>query len=303
MKVSPDISAHGVPIPGDMIGELRDSSICVQDHTALQERLAEDGYLYLKNVLNHAEILTARHTILAELAAVGEINQPSEEGVSSGSSQRAELIEDLGAFWKSLSEHPDIRRVTHAGPIQTIMTSIFDHEVRLFDFLWLRAMHPGRASAYHFDHVYMNRGTDQLLTTWIPFGDVALDEGPPAVMEGSHTWTDLIEDFRGLDVDRDKSRQGHVTLDPVSLAREQKTRLLSAEFSAGDMVVFPMFTLHGSLDNRSSTQKVRISADTRFQPADQPIDHRWVGENPIGHGSGYASMGSAQPATTDPLFR
>jgi len=36
------------------------------------------------------------------------------------------------------------------------------------------------------------------------------------------------------------------------------------------------------LDNQ--TNKVRLSTDTRYQLASEPIDERWIGENPPAHG-------------------
>ena len=45
---------------------------------------------------------------------------------------------------------------------------------------------------------------------------------------------------------------------------------------------FRMDTIHGSIDN--ATQRIRLSTDTRYQRSDEPVDERWVGENPIGHG-------------------
>lgn len=43
-----------------------------------------------------------------------------------------------------------------------------------------------------------------------------------------------------------------------------------------------MFTLHANLDNR--TNRVRLSTDSRYQLANEAVDERWVGENPIAHG-------------------
>jgi hypothetical protein len=43
-----------------------------------------------------------------------------------------------------------------------------------------------------------------------------------------------------------------------------------------------MFTVHTSLDNHSD--RIRISSDTRYQLASEPVDERWVGEQPPGHG-------------------
>jgi hypothetical protein len=41
--------------------------------------------------------------------------------------------------------------------------------------------------------------------------------------------------------------------------------------------------MHASLDNHSDA--VRLSTDSRYQPADEPYDERWIGEHPIGHGA------------------
>ena len=52
-------------------------------------------------------------------------------------------------------------------------------------------------------------------------------------------------------------------------------------FRAGDLLTFPMHTVHASLDN--PTELIRLSSDSRYQPASEPADERWVGEKPIGH--------------------
>jgi len=303
MNIPGELSTHQHPIPDGMLAEMRASADLIDDPGALRARMEEEGYLYLPGVLDREAVLTARIEILTRLAAVGEFKEPLVEGLSSGTSLRGEMVTDLGAFWQSVCEGQALRLVTHDGAIVPIMEKLLGETPRPYDFLWLRTMHPGRASAFHFDHVYMNRGTDRVYTVWTPLGDIALEEGPLLLVENSHTWTDLHDEFRGLDVDKDKSRPGHVTLDPVALAAERGVHLLTAEFKAGDVVIMPMFMLHGSLDNRTRQGRVRISCDTRYQPAAEPIDERWVGENPIAHGSGYASMGGAKPATSEPLFR
>ena len=47
------------------------------------------------------------------------------------------------------------------------------------------------------------------------------------------------------------------------------------------MLIFSIHTVHASLDNRSN--RIRLSADSRYQRADEAADERWVGEKPIGH--------------------
>jgi hypothetical protein len=296
-------TALGQEIPEAMRGLLRESTPFRNDPAALRDRLGEDGYLFLRGALDPDEVRAARREVFQRLEEVGEIEPPAEEGIATGTSRREELIGDLGAFWKSVCEGPALRRVTHSGPMLGLMEAVLGEPVRPFDFLWLRVMAPGRASAFHYDHVYMNRGTDRLYTVWTPLGDVPIEDGPILVMEGSHRWDDLIAQFRGLDVDRDNSRPGHVTMEPVTFAEERGCRLLTADFQAGDLLVMSMFTLHGSLDNRSPVGRIRLSCDTRYQPASEPVDERWVGENPVGHGNGYGSVSGARPLTAPPIRR
>jgi ectoine hydroxylase-related dioxygenase (phytanoyl-CoA dioxygenase family) len=71
---------------------------------------------------------------------------------------------------------------------------------------------------------------------------------------------------------------------PVNkLRRSLGGRWLTAEFSAGDVLLFDVFTIHASIDNHSD--RIRLSTDTRYQRASQPVDERWIGENPPAHGA------------------
>ncbi len=298
-----DQTALDQPIPENLNGELRDSAALRNDGDALHERLVEDGYVFLRGALNRDDVLAAREEVFQRLVDVGEVREPAIEGIGTGTSRREELEPDLGAFWKSVCEGPKLRKVTHAGPMLDLMATILGGPVRPFDYLWLRPMPPGRASAFHYDHVYMNRGTDTLYTVWTPLGDAPIQDGPILLMEGSHRWDDLIDEFRGFDVDKDKSKPGHVTMEPVTLARERGCRLLSTDFRGGDALIMTMFMLHGSLDNRSTEGRLRLSCDTRYQLASDPIDERWIGDNPIAHGQGYAGISGARPLTAAPIRR
>lgn len=297
------VSSLDQPVPEEMFGELRDSTDLLQNRAALLGHLEEDGYLFLRGVLNQEDVLSARAEVFQWLSEVGEVKAPAIEGIATGTSCRQESFPDLGAFWKQVCEGLELRRVTHAGPMLAIMETVLGGKVRPFDFLWLRAMPPGRASAFHYDHVYMNRGTDHLYTVWTPLGRVPIEEGPILIMENSHRWDDVIAQFQGLDVDTDKSRPGHVTMAPVTYAVERGCRLLSADFEPGDLLIMQMFLLHGSLDNRSKVGRIRLSCDTRYQLASDLIDERWIGKNPLGHGQGYGGVGGSHPLTAAPIRR
>jgi ectoine hydroxylase-related dioxygenase (phytanoyl-CoA dioxygenase family) len=295
---------EGRRLAPDAAAPMVDSSNLLPDGGALRARLAEDGYLLLRNALDRGEVLAARREVLARLAEVGEIAEPSEMALPTGTSRRRELHPDLGAFWRSVSEGAALRKVVHGERARRVAALVLASDVRPFDFVWLRAMLGGRASPLHFDHVYMNRGTDRVVTVWIPLGDVAVADGPLAVVEGSHRFADLVGRYRGHDVDRDPSRPGHVADSALTFLGERGARLLTADFRAGDLCLFGMFTLHGSVDNASPEGRVRLSVDTRWQPADAPMDERWSGPDPPGHGgTGYGGLGSARPLGAPTLRR
>jgi hypothetical protein len=57
-------------------------------------------------------------------------------------------------------------------------------------------------------------------------------------------------------------------------------RWLTADYRMGDLLVFTMHTMHAAHDNQ--TNRLRISTDSRYQLASEPIDQRWIGDPPPG---------------------
>ena len=51
---------------------------------------------------------------------------------------------------------------------------------------------------------------------------------------------------------------------------------------SGDFLTFGMFVVHAAVDNRTEN-RFRVSSDSRYQRASEPIDERWIGEDPPGH--------------------
>jgi ectoine hydroxylase-related dioxygenase (phytanoyl-CoA dioxygenase family) len=130
-------------------------------------------------------------------------------------------------------------------------------------------------------------------------GDAPLKLGGLMVLEGSHHKHDLLRPYLERDVDtycrNGRHAQeietgkklwewdGSLSKDPVSLQKKLGGRWLTTEYEAGDLLTFTMHTVHASLDNQTS-DRIRISSDSRYQPASLPADARWIGENPVGHG-------------------
>lgn len=285
----------GRSVPSERLGTLNDVPDWRAVRDQLPQRLERDGYLLLRNALPVDQVRQARHDVLQRLAAVGEIAQPIEAAVATGTSRREELHPDLNAFWRGVCESPVLRAATHGPALAEISAAVLGGATQPFDFLWLRTMLEGRASPLHFDHVYMNRGTPNMVTIWVPLGNVPVEGGPLVVVEGSNRFSDLQDRYRGVDVDRD-GLPGSFPDDAIAFAASRNTRLLTASFNIGDVIVFDMFTLHGSCDNRMGGGRVRLSCDVRWQRAGEAQDDRWFGSPPKGHGDlSYGGLNGARP--------
>lgn len=291
----------GRPVPPELIGELKDSAaLLLEDPPALRARLKDDGYLFLKGVLPRETVLAGRREVFQRMAEVGEIAEPPEDGIFTNASRRKEMEPDLGAFWKSVSEGPKLRAASHGSAMQRILSIVFGEAAKPQDYMFLRAGPHGRATGLHFDYPFFTRNHDRVCTVWLPIGDVPVSDGPLVVVEGSQHFRDLIDPMIGFDISKDNSRKADFGTDAVSFAEQRGTRLLTRNFEAGDIALFGMYTAHGSLDNHTTINRVRLSCDVRWQPASLPLDERYFGSNPPGTtGAGYAELNGAKPLTQD----
>ena len=301
----PPSTIQGRPIPSERLGTLKPFDGDPADPSDLASELDNDGYLFLRGVLDTALVTAARGEVFRPLARVGEIADPVESGFATGSSQRPDPSEDEGLFWQTISEGPVLRRLTHGPELQTILATTLGEPARAFDLIYLRPTPVGRATALHYDYPFFAGSAQPMINAWIPIGDIPVEDGPLVIVEHSNRFSDLIEPLLAVDYNADRSNDvvqqaaygGASDIDPIRLVTERDTRLLSGDFQPGDLVLLDMFTLHGSLDNVSPQGRVRLSCDVRFQPADQPAnDDRYFGEYPKGSkGGGYADMRAAKP--------
>jgi ectoine hydroxylase-related dioxygenase (phytanoyl-CoA dioxygenase family) len=191
-----------------------------------------------------------------------------------------------GAFSRDLRSGPALRALCYNGPLCDFFSSFLNGPVHPLDKILVRNVRVGSATPVHFDWVYFTQGTADLYTAWIPIGDVPLTDGPLAVLEGSHTIGELRQTYGQLDAFRDGAYsradhpyfQGFLTKDAPALQERFARRWLTTEFVAGDLLIFGMFTLHCSLDNKSPVNRIRLSVDVRYQRASDRVDQRWMGE-------------------------
>jgi len=263
---------------GDEVAAMREADDLRGDPAALRARLDEDGYLLLRRVHPPERVAAARRVVVEALRERGRLADGAD-----GDDLRGRGMGFLGD--RAVTHHGDFLALVESPELFAFFADLFGEPALTYDWKWMRAVGDGDATGAHMDTVYMGRGSRRLHTCWIAVGDVSLEEGALAICEGSHRAGSLArvrETYGRMDVDRDRT-EGWFSEDPMEIAELGGGRWCSTDFRAGDVVVFGIHLFHASLRNRSG--RLRLSCDTRFQPASEPADERWVGERPVGHSS------------------
>ena len=132
------------------------------------------------------------------------------------------------------------------------------------------------------------------------------------MLEKSHTHEDLVQGYGQTDVDLycanrgnaeevvvaaqtagreltgeerqqiDWNSTGAYSSDAIATREELGGRWLLDEYRMGDVLVFSMHIMHASSDNQMGY--IRLSSDSRYQLASEPVDDRWIGDDPPAHG-------------------
>ena len=212
----------------------------------------------------------------------------------------AELAPDLGAFWKSVSQGPSLRALSHGAAMAGIMSLVFGEPARPQDYLFLRPAAPGRATGLHFDYPFFTRAHDRVATVWMPIGPVPVSDGPLVIVENSHRLRDLIDPMIGFDISRDSTPQGR-----LRQRRDQLRR--AARHAAPDPRLRgrrrrPVRHVHGArLAGQPLAHRPRAAVLRRALAAAIDADRRaLLRERPAGTtGVGYGELNGAKPLTQE----
>jgi Phytanoyl-CoA dioxygenase (PhyH) len=268
-------------------GELRPSDDLLTRPGRVLQRLEEDGYVYLPGFWNREDLTPVRGEVAAILAEAGAIDPADPLRMTFRAPVSVELKRKIA------NSSPMLRRFLREGRTSAFLQAAWQAGVRALDFVGMRIISPGPGTCPHADIVYFSRGTPRLLTGWTPLGDIPLEVGGLIVLENSHHNERLRRTYLTRDVDsyclgrRDSGRyarneirwNGALTTNFVKIRNALGGRWLTADYRQGDLVLFVMHLVHGSLDNQSDV--LRLSADPRYQRMDEPADHRYIGAHPI----------------------
>ena len=258
---------------GRTICQLEDSNHLLGDISALRQQIDSAGYLLLRGFFDSALISRARTEILNYMSLQGALQPGTAIDQAVASSERRgvrfthSVVQQLTRFLE----------VVNSDQIMSFFDSFLGSPSMSLDHKWLRATPPGQNTGAHYDVVYMGAGSKELYTVWTALDDIPLEMGPLAVCLDSHQHQRLRETYGASDAHQNLL-EGWFSHDPYELMEKLGFRWASTSFQAGDIMIFGMYLMHGSLDNMSD--RFRLSCDTRYQLADAEVDWRHMGEIP-----------------------
>jgi hypothetical protein len=243
--------------------ELKNSTQLFGDWEALRHLIASDGYVFMRGLLDPEQIRAVGRSGLSSLQSAGWTEAGVDPVVAPPKSPvRAVRMRDAFADpgYRRILADPGFNAIPFASPLADLMARILGPAGICYPLKVPRIVYPTSVvprqpgNVVHKDY----RSVQDMFTSWVPLGEVPRTLGGLAVHPGSQRSTTVR--YRPLT----HLEPGWVTTD----------------YEPGDVIVFHCLTTHAALPNRES--RMRISAEYRWQLADQPVPRRLV-LGPQGH--------------------
>lgn len=255
---------------------------------AIRRLYEENGYVWLKGFLRRSEVIDFRGWVFGHLQDTGLLKPNTEPslgiaaatGVDKALADRRLMSIVRSTTFEGFCAQPRLSRF-----MDTFLSGIsYLHKRKI-----IRFTQPQTAAATpaHYDLVYLRGGTSRIVTSWIPVGDIPVEMGGLVYLEGSHRIgvameaefqrrsAELSPEERISAFNRNMTAGGWVSKDLPDMAERFDTRWLAADYEAGDVVLHSPFMIHASTTNQSSSGRLRLSTDIRYQNVDDEIDARW----------------------------
>lgn len=247
------------------------------DTATMISRFKNEGYIHLPGFLSEKEVLDVREAYfkMFEPVILKKGTTP-REGIFSGTFQ-------FSPYRHGLPDHPASTFVqsevfthfTRNEKLRKLSESIMGEELSLLQRIPIRHFYnnTGVASCAHADFTYLDRGTQRLISIWIPLGDVSLDTGGIIYLKDSNN---VDQDSLRTQLNRNKKPekdQRPITADLKAIADATGKPWMYTDFKAGDIILHSPFIIHGTLDCNMET--MRLSTDIRYASVKEEHDPRW----------------------------
>ncbi len=273
------LTSNGLSIPfdGARFTLLRDSTPLLSDPDALRRRFHDDGYLHLRGALDPDEVRALRADYFSRFDPIYlKTGTEPVHGVFSG--QLPSGLPPHG--WPGHPAHSFVRSAAFTRFIENptllrLAETLLGASAVLLPRHIVRHFHRGSSSATraHVDFDYLDEGSDQLVTMWIPLGDCSVETGGIIYLEGSHRLSrEELAPLRKVTDRPDDPRP--ISHDLSWVSTRLGLRWMHIVSRAGDITLHNSHLIHASLD--VTGEVMRLSTDLRFARRDDNIDYRWT---------------------------
>ena len=237
--------------------EFVDSGHLLGDWRALRGRIASDGYVFMRGLLDPAMVEAVGRAGLAHLQSAGW-TAAGQDPVNAPPSPPVRAVKMRDAFadpgYLRIFADPGFNRIPFTSPLAGLMAQILGPAGFCYPLKIPRVVYPtGLVPHQPGNFVHKDYGSVQdMFTCWVPLGEVPRTLGGLAVLPGSQ------QTARVRPRPLDRLEPGWVTTD----------------YRPGDVLVFHCLTTHAALPNHEG--RMRFSAEYRWQLADQPAPRRLV---------------------------
>ncbi len=241
---TPDLDAASLYPSAD----LKDSNAYLDDSAKLGEIYEEQGYLLLRDVLDHGSVTRALRRMMAVMARHGIVAENATEPKWTGTPLvgKHEESPEFAGICRELIEHPHNLAV---------MEKILGEPAIMVPNVNYRAYPPNSPlSMVHQDGQY-SPGIDGFRPVWIPLVDIDENVGGLIMAPGQHK--------RGCLHNLGKPPVFQIDADTIP-----PDAWATTTYHAGDVLVVHPWTPHVGMANRSD--RIRFSIDTRVQSAANP---------------------------------
>lgn len=244
-------------------GEFRVSNDALPDAGELRRRMAADGYLFFRGLLDAGRLQDLRRRMLDVMAAGGWL-APGTEPIAGIANPAARCTEgDLSYVdvYHQVYRLESFHRAAHWPAVLDVLAKVIDGPVFAFPQKIARLWFPQfteHTTPIHQDFVHFQSSMD-VYSCWHPVGDCPRELGGLAVLPGSHRVGRVVDHHFSLGA-------GSLTVDPA----EHPDGWVSTDYRAGDVLFFHCLTIHGALPN-VTPDRLRVSLDNRYQRLGAPV--------------------------------
>jgi 1-deoxypentalenic acid 11beta-hydroxylase len=235
----------------------------LDDHAALTEFFDEHGYLFLPGVLDRHLVRATAEQMLTGLKALGAAAPDATlENCSIPSFEEVDEVAmhdyvKYDEFWNHESTIAVFEKV-FGGPVFVFKSTTIRYYPSQAG---VQAPELSYLTPVHQDGFYIGPNKD-FQTAWVPLMPVAEEIGGVALLDRSHH-KGLREHVLSDTFKRFNHPVRGIPHDELS---DNEVWLFSP-MNPGDLLMFHAFTCHKSVPNFSSPQTMRLTMDTRVQPA------------------------------------